>query len=443
MSTLIVEVCKVDKVERHPRADRLAIAHIKGWKTCIRFDPKIKKAEFAVGDKCVFFPPDCILPPQLANDPNKVCKNSECRNYNKPVLKEAVCPFCSHATFFKDGTPGRLGVMCYCAPVKDVKGNVIGGRVKATRLRGEQSFGFIIACDDPTWEIGKDVKDVYGVAKWEPPTANGDFLPSPALFHKYTDIEHFANYPYVITDGTEIVLTEKIHGTNCRIGLIYTPDEEGKAIWTHMCGSHENRCAEFSSKKIKRNWLGWFIDSIKYGVKGQTPPKYEYGRRSVYWLPLDNDNIKLLLNHIKFMPWPEPKVSVIIFGEIYGCGIQDLQYGLQNGQKEFRVFDIAVNRKYLDFDIKQSLLSEFNIPMVPVLYRGPYKARVIEEYVSGDTTLCDTTAMEGFKGREGVVITPTVEIISEQMMLTSTNGRVIFKALNADYLDRNNPTDSH
>jgi RNA ligase (TIGR02306 family) len=143
------------------------------------------------------------------------------------------------------------------------------------------------------------------------------------------------------------------------------------------------------------------------------------------------------------MPWPEPKVSVIIFGEIYGCGIQDLQYGLQNGQKEFRVFDIAVNRKYLDFDIKQSLLSEFNIPMVPVLYRGPYKARVIEEYVSGDTTLCDTTAMEGFKGREGVVITPTVEIISEQMMLTSTNGRVIFKALNADYLDRNNPTDSH
>ncbi len=35
MSKLIVEVCRVDAVEPHPTADRLAIAVIKGWKTAI------------------------------------------------------------------------------------------------------------------------------------------------------------------------------------------------------------------------------------------------------------------------------------------------------------------------------------------------------------------------------------------------------------------------
>ena len=34
MSKLIVEVCKVSKVEKHPNADKLSIATVKGW-SCI------------------------------------------------------------------------------------------------------------------------------------------------------------------------------------------------------------------------------------------------------------------------------------------------------------------------------------------------------------------------------------------------------------------------
>lgn len=32
MSSLIVEVCRVEEVRPHPNADRMAIARVKGWK---------------------------------------------------------------------------------------------------------------------------------------------------------------------------------------------------------------------------------------------------------------------------------------------------------------------------------------------------------------------------------------------------------------------------
>ena len=50
MSTLVVEVCEVAAVERHPHADRLGIATVKGWKTAIGYDPATGRYDFAPGD---------------------------------------------------------------------------------------------------------------------------------------------------------------------------------------------------------------------------------------------------------------------------------------------------------------------------------------------------------------------------------------------------------
>jgi len=222
MSSLIVEVCKVDKVEKHPAADKLAIATVKGWKTCIRYDPVHQRAEFNEGDLCVYFPPDSILPPKLANSPEKVCKNEKCQMFNKMSdAGQGICVICGEKLQWKDGTPGRLGVMNYCAELpKTPDGEKQpGGRVKASRLRGVESFGFIIHIDpykgdDPNWVDGTDVKEHFGITKWEPPMecCDGDAERPHRLFHKYTDIEHFANFPDVIKEGEEVVITEKLHG---------------------------------------------------------------------------------------------------------------------------------------------------------------------------------------------------------------------------------------
>lgn len=453
MSTLIVEICEVKSIKSHPNADRLVIATVKGWETCIGYDPSTGQSDFKEGDKCVYFPPDSILPPELANSPHRVCKNKECDNFNIIGL-DKVCEKCGQDLEYKNGTPGRLGIMPYCAelPKQSDGTRLPGGRVKASRLRGYPSYGFIMAIDpkkgdDPNWEIGQDVKEHFGVTKWEPPEKclDGDAeVPNPR-FHTYTEIENFNNFPNAIEVGEEVIFSEKIHGKNCRLGIILDSNENGDAIWKFACGSHEVRRKEFCMKRIKRSFWKNILDHLRYAIKLQKPPTHKQGEMSEFWKYL-TENVKNLLHYIEdnidkyVADISKPIFSIIIFGEIYGSGVQDMQYGLT--KRDIRCFDIAVNRRYLDFEVKEALFKMFGIEMVPVLYRGPFSTEILDQNISGPTVMCSKKDAGPFKGREGVVITPVVERRSPEMEITSTNGRVILKAISADYLARKNPTDS-
>lgn len=385
MSKLVVEVCEVLHVEPHPNADRLAIATVKGWRTCIKKDPDTGETAFAVGDKCIFFPPDAVLPAALANSP-------------------------------EDDVPGRLGVRVYCAPVRADDGALIGQRVRATRLRTVASFGVIDNIrpelgDDPNWEIGTDLAEHFGVTKWEPPVraATGGVARDVSLFHKYTNMENVGNYPDRIPEGTEVVFTEKLHGTNSRVGLVLESGEDGAALFEFMAGSHNTRRTEFDDE----------------------------GVRCDYWAPL-TDNVKAMLEHIRdHFQAGEPIVSVLLFGEIFGSGVQDMAYGFANGARGYRAFDIAVNGRYLDFDVKVELCERFGVEMVPVLYRGPFSLDVLRAHTDGNTTMCDSKQAGKFKGREGVVATP----VKEQEL--ARGGRMMIKSVSADYLARKGGTDSH
>ncbi len=388
MSTLLVEVCEVLAIDKHPNADRLAIATVKGWNTCISFNPDTQEPEFKVGEKCVFFPPDSVLPPSLANSPED---------------------------------DGRLGIVNYCSPVfdKDVDPyKLIGYRVRAARLRGHQSFGFIMRIDpdkgdDANWVVGEDVKDHFGITKWDPPerSIHSGSLPPHDAFHKYTDIEHYGNFPTAIEDGDVVSITEKLHGTNARAGLVLDQDDDGNEVWIPMAGSHKTRLKEFD----------------------------EDNQRSLYWSVMD-DNVLALLNHLKDnFDWPERKRSIIVFAEIFGSGVQDIAYGLKNGKKEYRVFDIAINGLYLDYLDKISLCDRFNVNIVPKLYEGRFYTGLLEEMSSGNTRMCDKADAGNFKGKEGIVITPVTERTADVIC----GRRCILKYMNADYSARSGGTDSH
>lgn len=384
MSKLIVEVCRIEKVEKHPNADRLAIATVKGWRTGIRFDPATGQAEFKPGDLCVYFPPDCILPARLCNGP-------------------------------LDDPPGRLGNRNLLGQLpKNADGSMpSGGRVKACRLRCIPSYGFPMPIDpswgdDPNWEVGTDVAEHFGVTKWEPPEPQDPNAVRPhPRFHRYTEIESHGNYPQAIEDGTEVVFTEKIHGENNRAGFVFDEPEDGCAGWLEVAGCHNLQLKEFDSRN----------------------------RRSLFWMMLDHHR-ELLVFVRDHLPWPEPKISVISFGEMFGK--LDTKYGLAGGKRGFRLFDIAVNGQYLDFDVKESLCRRFSVEMVPVLYRGPFSRSVLDEYTNGPTTLCVPEVAGKFKGREGVVITPVKE--TQSLIL---GGRLILKSKSADFEGRSGGTDSH
>ena len=442
MSTLIVEVCEVGEVRAHPNADRLGLAMVKGWQTCIR---KVDgEYEFKPGDKCVYFPPDSILPPELANGPD-------------------------------DDPPGRLNVMKYLSPLrKDADGNrPPGGRVRAARLRGEVSYGMIIPIqpekgDDPNWTVGTDVKEHFGVLKWEAPveTTEGDAEPEHSRFHPYTEMEHFGNYAHVLETGEEIVLTEKIHGKNCRLGLILDTDEAGNEVWTWMAGSHRVRRKEFTteSKRFEKAELEaagisitldigfrfkdldgqhWQIEEVRepredgqvffkaLKVDGEGEPML---KQSEFWECL-TDPVRSLMEHIRDeLDWPLKKFSVVMFGEVFGSGVQNMAYGLTR-TREFRPFDIAVNGQYLDVDVQLALFEKFGITPVPFVYRGPFSAEVLQEHTSGPTTLCETSEAGKFSGREGVVLKPIRERKHDDLIPTGSNGRVILKSVSADYLE--------
>src|SRR5436189_2833731 len=128
MSSLIVEVCRIQAVMPHSNADALELAHIKGWQ-CV-----VPKGRFTAGQLIVYIPIDSVLPLALSE---------------------------------------RLGITRYLS----------NGRVRCARLRGEPSFGVVMDAEAGLAE-GEDVALRHGITKFIPPLkiSSGDAETPHPLF---------------------------------------------------------------------------------------------------------------------------------------------------------------------------------------------------------------------------------------------------------------------
>jgi RNA ligase (TIGR02306 family) len=257
------------------------------------------------------------------------------------------------------------------------------------------------------------VTETFRGVKYEPPVKVyrgygggtgevwGGLAPEPVNFHRYTDIQHYRKYRYLLPEGTPVRITEKIHGTNSRVGLLKVDGE-----WQFVAGSHKT-----ARKKIDPE-----------------------GRESVYWYPLQQENVLQLLTELCNDWSAHPVNDVILFGELYGPGVQDLDYGVPAGEIGWRLFDISVNGRYLDWDQLWNLSFIAGIERVPTLYEGNFSPDLVDELTCGPTTVANDVKSR-FKGREGIVITPMIE-------KTCCIGRLILKSVSADYLDRKGGEDN-
>ncbi len=391
MSSLIVEVCIVDAVDKHPSADLLEVVTVKGWRTCV------KKGQFKQGDTCVFIPPDAVLP---------------------------------------EGLSEALGVTKYLSPVKR-DGTLIGFRVRVARLRSEPSYGLVMALPPTSavlpWVVGTDVATQLGITKWEPPQTctDGDAeRPNPS-FHRYYDMENYLNFPDLIPEGEEVKFTEKVHGRNWRGGIVREPDENGVMQWVFAAGSHDVRRKPTCQQRKRRE--NPETGEVEF---------YYVERKCQFWEVFDKlPRLKEMISKIASGGEAIPIHNVVVFGEIYGSGVQDMAYGLSNGAWDLRVFDITVDGKYLSHYEVAFHCNNFDIPMVNVLYRGPFSKAKVEEYVSGPTTMCDQSVAGSFKEREGIVISTMTErpVVTKQKVFE----RSVLKAINFKYLERKNATEQH
>lgn len=336
MSSLLVNVVKIDDVKIHDNADNLSIAVVGGWETVI------KKGQYKKGDEVIYIPIDTIVP---------------------------------------QGVSDKWGVTQYLSK----------GRVRAARLRGVVSYGFIVD-NDEGFPLGFNAAEHYGITKWEPPViSDGLSIPSIESFPRYTDIENIKNFMDIFCTNETVVLTEKQHGSSFRIGLINID-----GAMTLVAGSHNRRviCEE----------------------------PYD----NMYSMPLRNENLHSMLTDIS----GEEKNNVIVYGEIYGDGVQDIKYGMKNGQKGFSMFDLNINGKYVNTLDANLIATQYKIPFVANHGIIPFNFNHIQSKVS-NPSLMNGELLEGF------VIRPIEERTHPKI------GRVILKMINPEYLLRKHGTENH
>lgn len=250
-------------------------------------------------------------------------------------------------------------------------------RVRTIRLRGELSQGLLVPAK-PEWTEGRDVTDELGLKVYEPPAPGigfqGGSVKNPPGFQKYTDIENWKNYPNIILPGEEVVVTEKIHGTNFRFSMI-----DGLPV----PGSHTQAKAYDGSS-----------------VYGQVATKLELKDRF--------ERLGL--------------TDIILMGEIYGPRVQKLDYGLKEPDAVFYdAYSISRDR-YLNWDEFVELSNHLGLTRVPVIWVGPFSPEHLD-LADGPTILGN-----GKHIREGIVIKPLIERWTHRV------GRVILKRISDKYL---------
>lgn len=381
MSSLVVQVVEISKLEPHFNADRLEIAEIDG------FDCKtvVGKGEFHPGDHAIYLPVDAVLPPKL------------------------------EALLFPENSKIKLSK----------------GRIRATRIRGYVSTGMLVKPDSdflsvyPTLvgsKTGADVADILGIVKYEPPVQE---LPKNMQvrkvrrvnhpdFKKMTDIENHKYYPNLFKAGEYVWISEKIHGSSVRMGLLTT---QVFGFW----------------RKVKK-----FLRLL---------PKYEFivGSRNVQFnvrkpkygttLYYETNIYERVAQQYRVEEKLQP--GEILYGEIVGTDVQKgYTYGCKPGEYKFFAYDLVRGGKFIDPPEFYSWCAIHKIPCVPTFVMGALAEGMIEKFAEGESAILNDKWEPTQKIREGCVVKP----MSGQHCQI---GRKVLKRINPEYLLLKENSDWH
>lgn len=407
MSTHIVEVVPFT-LEPLPNSDFLSLAHVRGWQ-CI-----VRTTDFENVDRGVYIPIDSIVPDEerfaFLDRPSKGVTDEE------------------HASSL--AAEGAKFVR------KKYR------RVKTIRLRGAISQGILLPLTEfagANWALGTNVADKLGITKYEPPQTKSTFkaFGSPGspflaedggLFHRYTCIENIKNYPDVLTEGEEVVFSEKLHGSNARIAVI--KDASAPSGWRFEVGSHRKRhLPSIQEEKFiePRSTLLKILTRVFPFLKAKQ--KVTWTNPFIYWKIVNKFGFEGLMSNFVHLATAYDAEAIIVFGEVYGPGVQDLTYGRKD--LGLRVFDISINGRYLDWDAMVQCVGILGLETVPVLGRGAFSKETLLALTDGKSSIAPDQI------REGCVVRPLKERWDARL------GRVILKSVSDAYLLRKGGTENH
>lgn len=376
MSTFNVQVIRVAAIEPIEGADAIELAVVGDYRSVVR------KGQYAPGQLAVYIPEQAVLPIDL--------------------IKEM-------------GLEGKLAGSNH-------------DRIRAVKLRGclsqgilypveydERSVSHTMKCLDGAYTFVKEGDDVsadLGIVKWNPPIPthlSGEVYNAGTHLTVAYDIENFKKYPTVLEEGEEVVITEKLHGSFCGVGIL--PRSE--------CGGE--------------HFQGEFVVFSKgLGADGLCFKNVPNNEDNAYIRALQATGTFDKLRSLRDAMEGEDGFDKPLFllGEVYGPGIQaDFSYG---DKQTFRMFDVVAgfrgDQHYFSYDGKMLVANLIGVDTVPVLYVGPFSKEVMYGFTDG----METVSGKEMHMREGVVVTPKYERYDASI------GRVILKSVSAAYLTRKN-----
>ena len=360
MSTLKAPVVAYT-AEPHPNADRLEMAVVDGWRAACRV------GDIAAGEKVAYIPEGAVLPDDLI------------------------------AELGLDDPPRLAG------PDHN--------RVKALRLRGVLSQGVIYAGDRIAGlGVGDDAAGTLRLVKWEPEIPEnlvGIVVAGPKIGFNVDDVKA---WPGRVRAGEQVVVTEKLHGTFCCLGLRRdTPAAEPVPVVASR--GHLNAGRRFDVDNPDNS------DNLYVAM---------WRRR--------RDTVRAV-----FDAWNggggDP-FEMYLFGEICGPDAQDLVYGLN--EPEFYLFDVRLAGGYENWETVCEVAEIAGLATVPTLHRGPWHDDLAQIYTDGVSTLAD-------HHREGIVVRPAADRYDSGLDHPSGRGpgRVMFKSVSAAHLLRKGGTEHH
>ena len=378
----ICYVARINQIKAIEGADNIEQAVIGGW-NCI-----VKKGAHQAGQLVIVATTDAVIPSEIADN---------------------------------------IGVTNYLR-----KGN----RVRTVKLRGVYSECLIISLNllpqmkkfyakgiGYYCEEGQDVMEHLGITKYEPPVKQIQLASGRKIkwrdnqnFHIYYKFPNLKNVAGMFTEEDEVQITRKIHGTNARYGIV---KKSKLGFWDKV-------------KKFFRIADEWIDYEYVYGSHN-----CEKGSDSQGFYSTDVWRTVAEEYKIKERLWTMVKMygakyigeGVIVYGEIYGAGIQkNYTYGLEEIQ--FVGFDVKVNGEYQPVDSAySSIVLMLGLPHVETLYVGAWNQEIQDSFVFNNF-------IEGTKvPHEGIVIK---HISGER--------NKVAKVINPDYLiygEKNDVGDSH
>lgn len=372
MNTYTAEVVPV-VLEKHENADKLSVVRVKGWQVCT------ETTQWKEGQLGCYITPDTLVP------------------ISNPLFSFLV----KDAKDF--GTADLPKMMT---------------RIKARRLRGVVSYGLLVPAP-PGFKEGDDLFNVLGLEHYDPETTRtvkekssnriklGGETESPPnlpILPPYYDIENIQNRPNWFQEEEEVLLTEKIDGSNMIV------------VWW------EGRFWVKSRKEWKREYPSYaHLTEEKLTEQGCAPEKAKQIMERLRDRPKEQSEFWKAFRRVEDVvgKYCKDNPGHCVVGEMYGSNGK-IRYC---SPCTFRAFDIMRWDEWVDPFEAREVLGE-DLMWAPLVAKMPYNLEKILSLSEG-MSLVNPEVI-----REGVVVNPLKE------RRTNRGERIKLKAVSPVYLER-------